>query len=84
MSKPHFEFGNTATFDNSSLSMPNKISHSVNAQSSADADPQSNLRAIAKIASLERNIERLNHSHTSVLKDLYAEVEKLQNTISGT
>lgn len=85
MSKPHFDFGNRTAFNPpSSLPMSNKIPLPVKAPPSEYIDPQSYSRAVAKISSLERTIERLNHSHASVLKDLHTEVENLQNTISGT
>lgn len=83
MSKPHFNFGNASNCNPSSVSMSNKMSHPVKVQTSDKIDSQSYSRALAKIASLERNIERLNQSHSVVLKDLYLEVENLQNTISG-
>lgn len=83
MSKPYFDFGNTTGFNPGSLSMANEISLPAKVKPSNDIDPQSHSKAMAKIASLERTIERLNLSHASVLKDLHAEVENLQNTVSG-
>jgi hypothetical protein len=81
MSKPHFSFGNVSNFNVPSLSIPKQIPMTMKASESID--PQSHSRSLAKIASLERTIDRLNHCHSTVLKDLYKEVENLQNTITG-
>lgn len=40
-------------------------------------------RALARITSLEKTIEYVQSQHAAVLKGLYAEVAKLQDTCSG-
>ena len=86
LNKMHSDVNEQDSYNNVNLMnlLPLTISNvSVSTNANRNSSDQAYLKALSRIASLEKNIEFINKQHSHALIGLYEEIERLQCLSSG-